>query len=268
MNVAPLPSDFAAASNGQGLRADRVLNYIWIGKSYKKTDPTLLCDVPLHYLDMAFENARKHPDTAVKLWFDLGRLDAMSQFFVASHIHISAPPNVTVHHLRDIPAYAEDRLFKRRKMKWLERDIWEKVDVARLMVAAHCFDNSKVQQVFYSDFDVADVALDGRRTQLALAKHGMAFGFTEDGDVENSYFAFDRKAESKLRDLVQSTRDQIISHQAPNGYKPLYDMIQAWLGGDSVTALKATAVVPESGAVLPPGKFYRHLKISPWGHVC
>lgn len=260
MYAGPLSSDYSAAARPSGLRRDRILNYIWIGQKYwhgereAAEQEGILCDMPLHYLDRAFENAQAYPDTEVKLWLDLRALDPQTRFFIGSHISFFAPPNVVVHDLPSLLTYQCHDFFAPDST----RDIWMRSDVARLLVAEHCFSDKNVETVFYSDFDVPYVALDGAETTAALDQYHMSFGFASNGRMENSYFAFSREGMEFLSYLYHFTMFEIRGGRATNGYKPMH-LVMNDRFEENIEKLRATAIVPISRTPLAPSRLYTDL---------
>lgn len=179
---------FNLAGSGAALplRSDRVLNYVWLNRESLRNppensceDPEHLCGIPLNYFDKAYANARRYPDTNVKIWVDQALLDDSSRFFVQSHAYLNAPENVTFHDLRDIPAYAAHPAYAVGS----KVQIWNKVDLARFLVISHELENPARKQVFYSDFDIDDAALDNPKTQEKLQDAGMAFAEVHKGQA-------------------------------------------------------------------------------------
>ena len=164
-----------------------VMNYVWINKEpVEPSGEGALCGVPLNHLDKAFRNAEKYPEATFNLWVDFSLLDDMSRFFITSHAYFSAPENLKICDLNDIPAYRELELFRGKSLS----DIFARVDLARLFAMEHCFDTTETENVFYSDFDVDDVKLNSPQTSRTLAKYGMFFGTVGCGRLENGYMVF------------------------------------------------------------------------------
>lgn len=183
------------------VRRDRILNYVWInnfmlGEESPKADEPL-CGVPLHYFDEAFENARRYPETEVRLWVDYKFMNALSTFFVQSHLNINAPPNVLLMDLRSIPRYAKNE----------ELDgplnlngVYNRADLARFIVLSHVLKIPGVKEAFYADFDVEHVQLDNPVTRSILATRGIALGHAHDHPeiIAPGYIAVRKPAEEEL----------------------------------------------------------------------
>lgn len=172
----------------RGLRGDRMLNYVWINK---QRDPEPSCTdalstVPLHYLDKAFENARRHPDTMVNVWLDYRLLNGTSRLMAEAHVYYQAPPNLVLRDLNAIPRYAAHPVLANPAENFAR--IWDRVDLARFIALNHCLSESDVEEVFYADFDIDDVALDGARTKDVLREKGLALGAVEYDDIESMKF--------------------------------------------------------------------------------
>lgn len=200
-----------AVKAGAPLRTDRMLNYVWINKTPDRdlpppADDTPLCSVPLHYLDRAYDNARKYPNTEMRIWMDEARLSDRTRFFVQSHAYLNAPGNVRFKDLNSIPAYAAARdIHMDAKIS-----MWDKVDLARFQVAAHGFTDRKVQTVYYADFDVRDVALDNEQTKKILEKRDIAFArLPRENIVSHGYFAVRAKGLPLLEKLICKFEDAV-----------------------------------------------------------
>lgn len=179
------------------LRQDRVLNYVWINMKadgVQKEGDDFLCSVPLHYLDKAYDNGRRHADTEVRIWIDAAYLNPMSRYFVDSHAHLEAPDNVRFMNLRTIPSYDGNKIFQPDS----GASIWTKVDLARFLALSHCLKTTEAEKVFYADFDVKDVQLDNQRTDMLLKRHGMTLGLSPEDIISHSYIAIARSGQYML----------------------------------------------------------------------
>lgn len=200
-----------AAKAGAPLRTDRFLNYVWINKVPDKDQPppaddTPLCSVPLHYLDRAYDNARKYPDTEVRIWIDEARLSDQTRFFVQSHAYLNAPGNVRFKDLNSIPAYAAARDI----YAGADISIWYKTDLARFQVAEHCMHEKEARIVHYADFDVRDVELDSKATQGSLARHGTAFTRVPGKNIPSpGYFAACKEGLPVIENVIEMMENAI-----------------------------------------------------------
>lgn len=216
----------AAATDADGaIVLPRILNYVWINVCHDDIiERDELCSVPLHFFDRAYENARRHPDVDVNIWVDYALLDDASRFFVDSYGYFADTPNVKLQNLRDIPAYAQSPLFKIN----MEHPIWCRVDYARLLVLQHCLETKAAEDVFYSDFDVADVALDHPYLKRCIDRFGCIMGKSQ--VLENGFMGFRRetKAASFLKDtLIPATLD-VTAQGAENGYPAFKRNFKRW----------------------------------------
>lgn len=203
----------AARNDAPVLRTNRVLNYVWINKTPDKdlllpTDDTPLCSVPLHDLDKAYDNARKYPDTEVRIWIDETRLSDQTRFFVQSHAYLNAPDNVRIKDLNSVPGYRDKQdLYSDENVS-----IWCKVDLARFEVAAHSLRTLQAQTVFYADFDVKDVALDSAATAQSLKRYQTAFTRVPNTNIPSpGYFAASQEGLPVIENLISAMMGTIRS---------------------------------------------------------
>ncbi len=263
------------------LRQDRVLNYVWVNKQslnmigpQKQEDAELQCGVPLNYFDKAYNNARLYPDTEVKIWLDDKLLDEQSRFFLQSHAYLNAPENVSLHDLREIPAYDAHPAYAENSTT----NIWNKVDLARFLVLSHELDDAAREQVFYADFDIDDADLDNPKTQERLNEIGMAFAELEKGEmlghgiyntVQHAYVAMNqsRKAfldEKMLPDMSKAAEKnhRVCSYIFRALYWEVYDMPRD-VGRPEMSRIFTNVVVPPIKSKIPANPVYEGLKLCP-----
>lgn len=179
-------ASFDAAS--YGLRPDRMLNYVWIDKEplQEPCSQSPLSSVPLHYLDKAFDNARRYGDTMVNIWIDYTLLNKATRFMVESHTYFAAPENVFLRDLNDIPRYRKSDLFKPfDKHGYLS--VWQRSDLARFFAVDFSLSRKDVKRAFYADFDMEDVDLDNPVTDKVLKDKGLAFAAVGVSDVSRQF---------------------------------------------------------------------------------
>lgn len=186
---ARLVNEFDSAVKAEDApRPARLLNYVWINKTCLKSagEPQEhLCGIPLNYLDKAYENARRYPDTPVNIWMDFDLMDASTRYFFETHAYLKAPENVKMQDLRTIPAYMEHPVYQQPHFG---ASIWQKVDLARFLVLDHCAKQSPGKTIFYADFDVEDVALDKKETHEKMDENGIVFGKLPKSEMITHYF--------------------------------------------------------------------------------
>ena len=241
----------------------KILNYVWINKQrFSYEDESCMCRIPLHYIDKAIENAKRYPDTQVRLWLDHNLLDQQSLFFVASHIHFAGADNIAIHDLNEIPEYRDNPMFHPDDEDFKD-SIWARVDIARLLALQYCLEDTEAQQVFYSDFDADDVKINSRSVHSIMQKYGLVLGATTHEHVENGYFGFHRRNKDVLNELV--TRSFNAYEHSRHG------AFSAFCTFKTVTLHKENHIHPESAAVtvLPPTDYtipkrqiYRDLKLN------
>jgi hypothetical protein len=212
------------------------VNYVWINKdcpARPKAKPPSggdakqpSCSVPLNLLDKAYENAKRYPAADFTIWYDKAMMDPLSEFFMISHSYLNAPANVEFKDLRTLDAYEALGVFSVSQPK----DIWARVDLARLLVLQHGLSQAGTQDYqLYSDFDVEDLCLNSTRMQCSLKDEGLFLGATiEHNMLENGYMCFDRNAGAAyLKDrLIPATLDT--SNQNENGWRIYLSVFREW----------------------------------------
>lgn len=188
------------------LRTDRILNYVWLNwkKAKSVEDGGSMANVPLHYMDKAFENARRYPDTEVLIWVDYAKINPESKFFMESHVYINGPSNVRLKDLNDLACYRDCEVFHDAEKP---HTLATQVDLARFMVLSHCLSTRPVNTAFYADFDMEDVQLDNIKTQLVLAAKGIAYAAVDAGQfygkiLQHGYIAVHRSGQRQLDGVI------------------------------------------------------------------
>lgn len=198
-------------AEGDPLRTDRILNYVWVQSAPSNPQRSgVLCSVPLQYIDNAHANARKYPDTEVRIWVDYGFLDDQSRFFVESHHYLNAPSNVRLMNLRDIKRFDENDDLN----VWSHARIWQRTDLTRFIVLDHVLQTTKADKVFYADFDVEDVQLDNPRTLRLLNKRGYAYARLPEADeptLAHGYIAVARQKAEELNKVILPALERRVS---------------------------------------------------------
>lgn len=190
----------------------QAVNYVWINKEpFSPAPDGPRCGVPLSHLDMAYKNARKYPQAQFTVWLDNALLDGGSLEIVTDHARRSAPANVRLRDLNEIPSYRDTAIFHPPAL----RGIWVRADLARLLAMEHCFDESGEEAVIYSDFDVDDVRLDAGDMRRALRDQGIFVGSSKKNEIENGYIALHR---DKGREFLKKTLLPKSIDDAQRGY--------------------------------------------------
>jgi hypothetical protein len=228
-------SDPAKFVDEQGLRTDRVLNYVWINE---KTAPEpshsdALSTVPLHALDNVFQNARLYPDTKINIWVDDMLLNNTTRFFLTSQMHLSAPDNVQLRNLSEIKKYREWSITKFGCFpEHFLSDVYVRSDLSRFLVLQHCMQTENWQTIFYADMDMPDVDLDNVKTQKVLDKHQIAFTSAthlvdDEGEIlSHGYIAVKCGGEDHILDrIVKSMALSVAYNTYP--FSSLYNYLRA-----------------------------------------
>jgi len=167
---------------------DSVVNYLWLSSASTITDENSLNSVPQSYHDKAFQNAARYPNTKFCIWIDFETLDTTLLCCPDTQAVNARPANVEICDLRAIEAYKEIDIFQQDTLG----KIWPRVDLARLLILQHCLDSMAYENVFYADFDVADIQIRDSFAIEILELHGMLFGDAQ-GMIENGFIALTKK---------------------------------------------------------------------------
>ena len=229
-----LTQSFNRASRESG--KDCLINYIWINKSPDSQFRHVECTVSFKHIDCAHDVARNYPDARIKIWLDYKFLDKRSVNCLNEHHKRFAPPNVELCDLNIIPQYGRDPdLFGPNANK----NIWARVDVARLIVLKHVLKKEPEPYAIYADFDVQDPKL--AKAKALMDKNGLALATTGahinlahmlvnflPGILENGYFAFkkDPKGRKFLHTLL--SRTFTCATRDSSGYTPFVTLASQW----------------------------------------
>ena len=171
----------------------RIVNYLWVNKdvfSANNDENELLCGIPLHYVDVAIQNAQRYPSTDFNLWIDRRFIqDSPTEFFLVSHLYNQDVTNIKVRDLNEIPSYKNDSYFAPES----NMPVWNRADLARLLICEHILNEHRDSIAVYSDFDVNDIGIDTKKFNESLDKFGFIIGATKHVNLfclENGYFAF------------------------------------------------------------------------------
>lgn len=240
-----------------------IVNYVWINSRPDQPGRAEECSVSLKHLDRAYENARSYPSAQFNVWVDYNFLDERSRKRLEAHNNQCAPPNVELRDLNDIPAYREAKIFK----PGVARNIWMRVDLARVIVLDHVLESGEARYALYADFDTPDVRLNEAR--LRMDKYGVALGTTgankenEGGAVENGYFGFQRKKDGPkfVRGLLASTF-RAAACDKMNGYSAFRQLSGEWASARKTGWQEMTVhkVLYSMGYTIPDVDCYRAWK--------
>jgi len=167
-----------------------VLNYLWLNPQRPIANNAPHGGVPPEALERMFENARRYPQARVILWLE-GEYDFMRPDNVELRNITPQLLNKNMYE-RDGYMYSSPQVFPAFFSSNNPGNIWSRVDMARLLMLRHCFETMPVQDVFYADFDTADVKLDAPEVLKFLDKDGFVLAKTTGGMLENGYFGLRR----------------------------------------------------------------------------
>lgn len=177
------------AADDQGGTA--LVNYIWLRAKGGLDNSQSVFGIRLRDLDIALDNAQRYPDAAFNIWLDRDDLSEMDMLYLADHETPFNLPNVHVKFIHELEGHAEDDLLE------YSTHIAIRSDWARLRVIDHCFQTTDHRDIFYADFDCADVRLTSPLHLDALAECGLVAGMFKNADhggdeYENGYMGFRR----------------------------------------------------------------------------
>lgn len=222
-----------------------------------------LCSVQLSGFDRAFENAKRYPDARFDIWVDYKFLSEQSRLFLQSHFYVSAPQNVSLKDINEIPAYEARRdIFAPEKDKYL----WTRTDLARLEVLAHTLENARGgQTAVYADFDIHDVKLGSRKMNTHLSRWGMCFASAGDFAIENSFIALRKGAGEEFLKEKLLPKTYANAPYDDDGYIPLCNALDEQgraKGFDYRKREVSMALANGSGYQLPKNPLYRDCGIN------
>lgn len=189
-----------------------ILNYVWINKLKQKRGDRAN-PIPEAYCVNAAGIARQYPDVKTIIWVDEKLLSAGSKKAVYARFAAENLPNLSVVNVRSIPSYAGDKIFD--DLEFVERTqdtLWKRVDRARLLVLEHVLETGMADEAFYSDFDIIDPQLKGRRLRRIFNEHGLVFGKipmpppNHDTGLENGFIGFKPAQMPFLKKLIAENR--------------------------------------------------------------
>jgi len=254
-----------------------IVNYVWINDTPFTPDindqDSLLCGVPLHYIDRVITNATRYPDAKFNIWFDFEFLDETSRLFIDSAVYFSRCKNIIIRNLRDIHLYANQDIFAttaayEHPSGYFGKQphcIYARADLARVIVLKHLTDLNPYTPVFYCDFDVENISIENERVTSKLDEHGMVFGNTEDDAIENGYMAFIASNLTEdvyfncgtIQLLLQQTQHAASLNK--NGWRPLREIIAC--RSSSVDEVTVDGLLKPRGYKIPKPAFYDELRI-------
>lgn len=255
---------------------DFTVNYVWINTRADTATRYAPCTVPLKHLDCAYANARRYPNARFMIWFDDMLIDDRTRKYIEDHRRKNAPANVSFRNLSEIGPYRSCAAFRDGDTL---KDIWARVDFARLLVLQYVLREEPENNAVYADFDVRDVKL--RQAKMKIDTYGFALGTTGGsptllgrtvgliGDTlmkmdyvtENGYFAFSRKPAGRA--LLDHLSDKTFYEAAANrnGFAMLQDVIANWAAKNDIMqqAPAVRRVSYSQGYKIPDNPAYDHL---------
>ncbi len=183
------------------------INYVWINdKPYQPAAGDPPCGVPLRYIDQVVSNAERYPDAQFSIWLDPEFLkDSPTLDILQSHIERSGQGNLNIRNLNDLDEYRNSPFYSVEGAV----PVWQRVDMARMIITKHSLENYPDRISVYSDFDVKDVGIGSKKFQESIGRYGFVIGATkgpqQEFNLENGYFAFNASFAGKafLNNLLQ-----------------------------------------------------------------
>lgn len=223
----------------------RVLNYVWINvEKFEPREGGPTTGLP-HYINIAIENALRYPETQTNIWMDFNLLDQGS---IDAARSLVSDAKIKICNLQDIKAYKdrsepggvfdpERQLSEDSEMSissGRRKNIWGRVDFAKILVLEHCLKETDAEEIFYSDFDVPDVSVDIPEVTSRLRNHGIMtawvgeYEYGQTGRLENGYIAIGREKLDRalFNKIIERTEEEV--QQGLDGYDGLERPLMDW----------------------------------------
>lgn len=250
-----------------------LVNYLWVDpQPWKATGPgDALCGARLSYFDKAYENARRYPETDFILWVDFSRMDDMARFWVQSHYAHSAPANMRLQNLWDLPDYRQASIqLPRQDLSKTRRP-----DLARLYVMRACLRTAPDKTyIMYCDLDTEDARIGCPHSQRILSRHGMLHTYVTSLNKPQhgaflglGYLVFRRDiADGFLAELIPLAEKQVVALGFTGIEKALNHTLQKWVAAQPGCHIK-DLIHPETllhpvGYIMPEDPFYAECGIN------
>lgn len=212
-----------------------VLAFLWITSEEDSNDasPQGLSVIPVPCLNNAYRIAEETPAVQVQIWLETPPFPETASR-PASGLR-PVPANVRFKNLNEIEDYRTGPLFRQAEGSLYDGGnlIWQKVDLARLVMLDHILSTQDIDRAFYADLDIADPQVSTPRMKAILQKHGMVFAKNKrhGGEymLENQFMGFDRQALPALKDLLEKTRRDIDANDG-NGWPSLCAFVKTRFG--------------------------------------
>ena len=223
----------------------RVLNYVWINvEKFEPREGGPTVGLP-HYINIAIENALRYPETQTNIWMDFNLLDQGS---IDAARSLVSGAKIRICNLQDIKAYKDrsgqggifdaERELSDDAARSISsgggKNIWGRVDFAKILVLEHCLEATDAEEIFYSDFDVLDVSVDKPEITSRLKNHGIMaawvgkYEYGQTGRLENGYIAIGREQLDRalFKKIIERTEEE--AQQGLDGHDGLERPLIAW----------------------------------------
>lgn len=195
------------------------LNYVWLSnKDYY--DPSKYKDqspIPTDYVENAFAVASENSHITSIIWCDFKQMGKSNMDRLTTNKR--QPKNLSFRDLNEIADYKEIPLFREETDK---KNIWRKVDLARVLMLSHVLSFPDAEAVYYSDMDVYKLPVSPEHVKV-IKQAGFAFDYLSDGGtVENRFIGIHISQKNGVENtLVPCTKEAILDENAFDGWRAM-----------------------------------------------
>lgn len=205
-----------------------VLNYVWISRQEEPSADfsARKSPIPEKYADHAIKMIRAYPETEFLVWIDEFLAPAGSRQILKDMLEKAGCLNAHVRDLNEIPLYAAEKEYFHGPISDLhmDRQIYKKADMARIIVIDHVLREDLADTVFYADLDIEELQLRSENLQKSIEDHGVVFarssrnGIHIQAHLENQFFGISRSQASFVSDLLLPVTYHAIMRRNDDGW--------------------------------------------------
>lgn len=212
-------------------KGSQVYNFLWLNLDMPpKDDPedgTIREPLKPRYVKNVRDAALANPATDVFLWVDSKRLTEKQMAFLQETLEEDIP-NVKLKDLRSIPAYNDEPLYNsaENSPNWRNggqtSTIWRQVDSAKILITLQ----GDYDQSFFADIDHSHLAINSKKVQGMLEKHGLMIGASSEygHSVENQLWGTTRSRRPFFESYYVTALKSAYRHR--NAWEDLVDKVK------------------------------------------
>lgn len=202
------------------------LNYIWISAQNRLWDRGGSVDIENYFLENMGAVIQQNRDVTIQLWVEADGKPINGDRFTSTFNDISGLSRIVFRDLYEIDQYANMSLFREqsKSVEFQHDSLWQKSDLARLLVVEHCLERNEADIVFYSDMDIIAPSITAEALSI-VNKHGLILATSDKGvapDIdlylENQFFGFTKRRAFLLSKSVIPTVIESMSGSKDRGY--------------------------------------------------